>query len=128
MLNGAEIILVPNACDMNEIRLQPLSVRAFENMVGDAMTKDRGDGPLIISAWLTRRERCLIRWSLKQMRLRASGWRNVILISYADRERETWGNVYRKPKVYNTLVEKQVESPFQRRTLGDNMNLHSTEE
>jgi predicted amidohydrolase len=44
MLNGAEIILVPNACDMNEIRLRQLSVRAFENMVGVAMANYAGEG------------------------------------------------------------------------------------
>lgn len=37
MLKGAEIILVPNACDMNPARLNQLSTRAFENMTGVAM-------------------------------------------------------------------------------------------
>lgn len=44
MLNGAEVILVPNACDMNDIRLRQLSVRAFENMVGVAMANYAGPG------------------------------------------------------------------------------------
>lgn len=38
MLKGAEIILVPNACDMKPGRINQLSTRAFENMVGLAMT------------------------------------------------------------------------------------------
>lgn len=37
MLKGAEIILVPNACDMNALRINQLSTRAFENMLGVAM-------------------------------------------------------------------------------------------
>ena len=37
MLKGAEIILVPNACDINPARKNQLSSRAFENMVGIAM-------------------------------------------------------------------------------------------
>ena len=34
MLQGSEIILVPNACYMSKIRLEQLKVRAYENMVG----------------------------------------------------------------------------------------------
>src|SRR5699024_1814161 len=44
MLKGAEIILVPNACDMNPLRLNQLSTRAFENMVGVAMANYPGKG------------------------------------------------------------------------------------
>lgn len=42
MLKVAEIILVPNACDMNPARINQLSTRAFENMVGIAMTNYPG--------------------------------------------------------------------------------------
>ncbi|HET9790309.1 MAG TPA: carbon-nitrogen hydrolase family protein [Candidatus Angelobacter sp.] len=37
MLNGAEIIVVPNACNWDEIRSAGLKTRAFENLVGIAM-------------------------------------------------------------------------------------------
>lgn len=43
MLQGAEIILVPNSCDMNPARLNQLSTRAFENMVGVAMANYPGE-------------------------------------------------------------------------------------
>lgn len=43
MLKGAEIILVPNACDMNPARLNQLNSRAFENMVGVAMANYPGE-------------------------------------------------------------------------------------
>ena len=43
MLQAAEIILVPNACDMNPARLNQLSTRAFENMVGVAMANYLGE-------------------------------------------------------------------------------------
>ena len=36
MLKGAEIILVPNACPMEQNRLTQLRARAYENMVGIA--------------------------------------------------------------------------------------------
>lgn len=37
MLNGAEIIVVPNACTWDDIRTAGLKTRAFENLVGIAM-------------------------------------------------------------------------------------------
>jgi predicted amidohydrolase len=37
-LNGAEVILVPNACEMEHHRTAQLMTRAFENAVGIAMT------------------------------------------------------------------------------------------
>jgi predicted amidohydrolase len=37
MLNGAELIIVPNACTWDEIRTAGLRTRAFENLVGIAM-------------------------------------------------------------------------------------------
>src|SRR5215475_1689152 len=38
MLNGAEIILTPNACTLDEHRIIQFKTRAYENMVGMAMT------------------------------------------------------------------------------------------
>lgn len=43
MLQGAEIILVPNDCCSMKPRLQELSVRAMENMVGVAMANPPGE-------------------------------------------------------------------------------------
>lgn len=43
MLQGAEIILVPNDCGGMKPRLQELSVRAMENMVGIAMANPPGE-------------------------------------------------------------------------------------
>jgi predicted amidohydrolase len=38
MLKGAELILIPNACEMEANRLSQLRGQAFENMVGIALT------------------------------------------------------------------------------------------
>src|ERR1700730_4530215 len=38
MLEGAELILTPNACTLDEHRLSQFKTRAYENMVGVAMT------------------------------------------------------------------------------------------
>lgn len=43
MLQGAEIVLVPNDCGGMKPRLQELSVRALENMVGIAMANPPGE-------------------------------------------------------------------------------------
>ena len=42
MMKGAEIILVPNDCGSMKPRLQALSTRAYENMVGIAMANPNG--------------------------------------------------------------------------------------
>jgi len=42
MLNGAELVIVPNACTWDEIRTAGLKTRAFENLVGIAMTNYPG--------------------------------------------------------------------------------------
>lgn len=44
MLQGAELILVPNDCDNMRPRLRELSVRAIENMTGIAMANPPGPG------------------------------------------------------------------------------------
>jgi predicted amidohydrolase len=44
MLNGAEVIIVPNACTWDEIRTAGLKTRAFENLVGVAMANYPNNG------------------------------------------------------------------------------------
>lgn len=42
MLNGAELVIVPNACTWDETRTAGLKTRAFENLLGIAMTNYPG--------------------------------------------------------------------------------------
>jgi len=42
MLNGAELVIVPNSCTWDEIRTAGFKTRAFENLVGMAMTNYPG--------------------------------------------------------------------------------------
>jgi N-carbamoylputrescine amidase len=42
MLNGAELVIVPNACTWDEIRTAGLKTRAFESLLGIAMTNYPG--------------------------------------------------------------------------------------
>ena len=118
MLKGAEIILVPNACDMNPARINQLSTRAFENMVGVAMTNYPGkrwgnscayspvvfneDGNYvdskIISAGDIQEDILIAEFDLESIR------------NY--RKSETWGNAYRKVGTYKALLDNKVEEPF----------------
>ena len=118
MLKGAEIILVPNACDMNPLRINQLNTRAFENMVGVAMANYPGEGwggscafsPVVFDE----NGNCLDNAIVK-----ANDILEDILIAEFDmdrirayREQETWGNAYRKPAAYTDLVSFEVKEPF----------------
>lgn len=118
MLKGAEIILVPNACDMNPLRINQLNTRAFENMVGVAMANYPGEGwggscafsPVVFDE----NGNCLDNAVVK-----ANDILEDILIAEFDmdrirayREQETWGNAYRKPAAYLDLVSFEVKKPF----------------
>ncbi|MGI5895502.1 MAG: carbon-nitrogen hydrolase family protein [Oscillospiraceae bacterium] len=120
MLKGAEILLVPNACDMNHPRLAQLSTRAFENMVGVAMANYPGElhgnscaySPVVFSksgvavdntiamAGHTEETICMAQFDLEELR------------EY--RSRECWGNTYRKSGAYDKLLTDEVQPPFRR--------------
>ncbi|AHI56261.1 carbon-nitrogen hydrolase family protein [Listeria ivanovii] len=118
MLNGAEIILVPNACDMNPARINQLSTRAFENMVGVAMANYPGNNwgqscafsPIVFDNYGNYLDNVIVQ---------ADDVSEAIYIAEFDleairnfREVEVWGNAYRKPETYTTLVNPEVNKPF----------------
>lgn len=118
MLKGAEVILVPNSCDMNPARLQQLSTRAFENMTAVAMANYPGKGwgqSCAFSPVVFRGEHyvdntlCL---------LGEEETLAVVEFDMADirryREEENWGNTYRKVGAYEGLLDDTVEAPFLR--------------
>ncbi|WP_067929343.1 carbon-nitrogen hydrolase family protein [Alicyclobacillus shizuokensis] len=120
MLNGAEIILVPNACDMNDVRLRQLSVRAFENMVGVAMANYVGPGWGRSAAY----HPCVFTENgrVTDSTVVEADESEGVWIAEFDldalrryRERETWGNAYRKPSAYGRLVDTHVQPPFLRK-------------
>lgn len=123
MLAGAELILVPNACDMNPARLGQLSCRAFENMTGVAMANYAGTGwghscafsPIVFNEGGEWRDNTLamageeeslliVDWPMDKLR----DWR----------AQETWGNAYRRPETYGNLLSSDVRPPFIRETKG----------
>lgn len=120
MLKGAEIILVPNACDMNPARMNQLSTRAFENMVGIAMANypngNWGNSCAFSPIVFDRDGNYLDNTIIK-----TTDVSEQILIAEFDMDRirlyrstETWGNAYRKPQSYSDLLSEQVSEPFVR--------------
>jgi predicted amidohydrolase len=118
MIKGAEVIIVPNACELENNRIMQIGSRSFENMVGIAVANYSGnvckghsiafDGIAFDKNGQTRDMRILeadenendylVEFNIKSLR------------DY--RERETWGNSYRKPKLYRDLVKSKVRYPF----------------
>lgn len=118
MLKGAEIILVPNACDMNPARINQLSTRAFENMVGVVMANYPGEkwgnscaySPIVFDESGNYIDNTIVK---------ANSLEEGIIVAEFDldkirdyRRNETWGNAYRKVKAYDKLIDNEVEEPF----------------
>jgi predicted amidohydrolase len=119
MLKGAEIILVPNACEMERHRIAQLEVRAMENMVGVALANyaaPQENGHSI---------------AFDPIAFDKNGPRNMLVIEAGEaegvylasfdlealrdyRRREAWGNAFRRPHRYNVLTSLDVQPPFVR--------------
>jgi predicted amidohydrolase len=120
MLKGAEIILIPNACVLEENRMGQLRSRAFENMCGVATAN--------YPAPIANGHSCAFDGmafgqdeSSRNTKLVEAGESQGIIMAEFDldqlrdyRRRETWGNAYRKPYAYQTLVSTEVQAPFVR--------------
>ena len=123
MLQGAELILVPNACPMEINRLSQLRARAFENMLAIATCNypegvpDCNGGSSVFDgvAYLPElegsRDTCILQ----------AGGAEGIYMAELDlkqlrryRETEALGNAYRHPKKYGLLTETNIRPPFVR--------------
>ena len=123
MLQGAEIILVPNACPMEINRLSQLRARAFENMTAIATANYAAgqpdcnghssafDGIAYDETSPVSRDTLLIE----------AGEEEGIYLAHVPldklrsyRRNEVHGNAYRRPRLYGTLTEERVEEPFRR--------------
>ena len=122
MLAGAELILTPNACELDEPRLAQFKTRAFENMVGVAMTNyaaPQNNGHSVAFDAVTYP---IVDGAARDTLIIAAGEQEDILIAPFDmdsirayRARETWGNAYRRPRLYGRLTAPEAEPPFVRR-------------
>ena len=123
MLQGAELILVPNACPMEINRLAQLRGRAYENMLAIATCNYPAgvpdcnghstvfDGVAYLPGMEGSRDTCLLE----------AGEEEGICLARLDLEQlrryrasEVHGNAYRRPGLYAALTETRVDPPFLR--------------
>ena len=121
MLKGAEIILIPNSCEMDSHRTAQLKTRAFENMTGVALAnypapkcngRSQAYSPLAYDRTGKERENLI---------LMADGSEGIF---YAEfdldeirnyRKTEVWGSAYRKVNAYKSLLRKETDEIFKRK-------------
>ncbi len=119
MLQGSEIILVPNACYMSKIRLEQLKVRAYENMVGIVTVNYANHGGK--SSTYSPIVRNINKHELNSEMLIMNEKEEIKIAQFnmseirEYRSRETLGDAYRKPYAYKQLIEDNVQEPFIRK-------------
>ncbi|MBD3367452.1 MAG: carbon-nitrogen hydrolase family protein [Candidatus Eisenbacteria bacterium] len=118
MLAGAEIILVPNACEMEQNRTGQLRARAFENMVGVALAnyagpEEKGRSVAFSPVAFDQDGR-----SLDTTIVEGGEGEEVVLARFDldalrhYRKREVWGDAYRRPGLYGRLATDEQRPPF----------------
>jgi predicted amidohydrolase len=130
MLGGAEIILTPNACELDADRIGQFRARAFENMVGVAMANyapsrppkplEPGDynGHSVAFSGIVFGEHGQ---PLDHTLVAADESEGVFLASFdldalrKYRKLQTWADAYRKPHAYQTLVVDAPAPVFKRK-------------
>lgn len=121
MLEGAELILVPNACPMEINRLSQLRGRAYENMCAIATANyPQGqpdcnghstvfDGVAYLPDEIAPRDTCLLE-APEAEGLYLAELDLALLREY--RRSEVHGNAYRRPELYGKLTDRAVKEPF----------------
>ena len=116
MLQGSEIIVCPNACYMSKIRLDQLKVRAYENMCGIVTVNyaDMGGKSSAFSPIVRDKNKQELDNQLLIMDAEESiGLVEFNLIDLREyRNKEIWGNAYRKPAAYKKIIDSDVQKPF----------------
>ena len=111
MIKGAELILTPNACGLDDLRLDQFKIRAWENVLGVAMTnypKPVNNGHSV--AYNASGE-CLVLADEKEGIHMAT----FDLDDLRDRRgRVIWGNAYRRPHRYGDLLKTERDEVWQR--------------
>lgn len=112
MLKGAELILTPNACSLDDRRIHQFGTRAFENAVGVAMTNYAAP----------QQNGRSVAYAADGMPIIEAGDAEDVYIAAYDldatrthREQTIWGNAYRRPHRYALLTSMDVSPPFERR-------------
>lgn len=121
MLQGAELILVPNACEMERHRIAQLETRAYENMVAIALANYPASSAYGNGHSLAFHPIAYDRHGSRDMRIVEAATEEGISLACFDldairdyRRREVWGNAFRRPHRYAALTSLEVRSPFLR--------------
>lgn len=121
MLGGAELILTPNACTLDEHRVGQFRARAFENMVGVAMTNYAAPQNNGRSVAFDAVAYPVPDGDAKDTLVVEAGEGEGVYVATFDiesirayRARESWGNAYRRPRLYGALSAAEVAPPFVR--------------
>ncbi|HPD30122.1 MAG TPA: carbon-nitrogen hydrolase family protein [Phycisphaerae bacterium] len=111
MLKGAELILVPNACELEELRLDQFKIRAWENVLDVAMAnypKPNNNGHSVAYD------------SSGKCRVIADEQEGLHLASFdlaqlrKARSESIWGGAYRRPHRYRQLLSLEQEDIWHR--------------
>jgi len=121
MMKGAEIILVPNDCGAMRPRVQALSTRAYENMVGVVMANPNGANAGNSCAFSPicwdRNGECVDNTILMADEMTEGLYYAEFDMDQirAYRECEMMGNTFRKVKAYQELMNPDISYPFVRK-------------
>ncbi len=102
MLKGAELVLTPNCCGLDDIRLQQFRIRACENQMGVAMTNYPKPYQNGHSTAFDPDGRCLVQAGEEEGVYYAAFDMDSIR---KRRAKSIWGNAYRRPHRYSILSE-----------------------
>jgi predicted amidohydrolase len=117
MLNGAELVLVPNACIIEGNRIAQFQSRGFENMMGVAMANyPKFGGKSIAFDGMRKKGE-----EYDPLLIMADDSESIFIAKFdiealrKYRETEIWGDAYRRPHLYKSLIKDKPEYPFKRK-------------
>lgn len=119
MLEGAELILTPNSCNLENNRIAQFQSRGFENMLAVAMTNYPNPKLNGMSVAFDGMRKKGEEYDPTLVKL---GGEEKIAIVELDieklrkyREHDIWGDAYRRPNLYKKLSEDNPKPPFIRK-------------
>lgn len=120
MLQGAEIVIIPNACEIESNRKNQLQTRAFENMLGIALANYTGEGyfghSIAFDGMAFRKDES----SRNHLVIEAGESDGIYIADFniaelrSYRKREVWGDAYRKVNTYKNLLKTSKNEVFYR--------------
>lgn len=111
MLKGAELILTPNACGIDELRLIQFRVRAYENACAVAMANYPAPNENGRSVAFNADGECIVQADKDEGIFVAAFDINKLR---QIRRNTIWGNAFRRPHRYNALTSDEKDEIWKR--------------